>query len=65
MTGQMKCYDVIQKEVDEFVKQNNLYEGGNSWPNINLRAYSSYLHENNIAKEEITPELVEKFIIKK
>lgn len=64
MNGQTKYYDIIQKEVDEFVKFNDLYEGGRAWPNVNLRAYSSYLHENNLSKEAITPELVEKFVIK-
>ena len=64
MTEQTKYYDTIQKEIDEFMDLNDLYEGGRAWPNVNLRAYSSYLHENNISKEEITPELVKKFIIK-
>lgn len=64
MTNQTKSYDTIQKEIDEFVTFNDLYEGGRAWPNVNIRAYSLYLHENNISKEEITHELVEKFIIK-
>lgn len=61
MNGATKNYN--QTIVENFIKQCNPYKPSKS-PNIDLRAYARYIKENSLTADKITPEIMEKFMIK-
>ena len=62
MSGQRKNYSDYEKQINEYVKKHPPY--GKQEPlDIDLRAFSRYLKENNISSNEVTPEVINKFKI--
>ncbi len=64
MSGQRKNYKIIEEEINDYVETHNIY-GPHEPLNMDLRAYFRYVKENNLSSEEITPDIVEMFRIKK
>ena len=60
MSGQKKNYKMIEKQINEYVRTHNVY-GFHEPCNINLRALSNYMKENNLSNTDVTPEIVEMF----
>ena len=60
MSGQRKNYNDYKKQMDEYVKTHPPYAPSEPC-NIDLRALSRYVKENNISNSDITSEIVEKF----
>lgn len=61
MSGQMisrkqHIVDAFMKRVGPFKKHDPI--------NVDLRAYSKYIRENNIPTEKITPEIMNKFVVR-
>ncbi len=60
MSGQRKNYKMIEKQINEYVRTHNVY-GPHEPCDINLRALSNYMKENNLSNTDVTPEIVEMF----
>ena len=60
MSGQRKNYKMIEKQINEYVRTHNVY-GSHEPCNINLRALSNHMKENNLSNTDVTPEIVEMF----
>ena len=61
MNGQTSAFR--RAAAEKFISKNNPYQKREP-VNFDLRAYSSYVRENNLTARQITPQLLEKFIIK-
>lgn len=51
-----------QHIVDEFIKRVDPFKK-HAPINVDLRAYSRYIRENNIPTEKITPEIMNQFVV--
>lgn len=60
MSGQRKNYSEYKKQMEEYIRTHPPY-GPYEPLNIDLRALSRYMKENNISNRDVTPEIVEKF----
>ena len=60
MSGQRKNYDDYKKQMKEYIKTHPPYAPSEPC-NIDLRALSHYVKENNISSSDVTSEIVEKF----
>lgn len=61
MNGQMKSYNEKNLIATEFIRQNNPYEKKSSL-NFDLRRYASYVKENGLKADEITPKILSMFV---
>lgn len=61
MNGQTSAFRKATAE--KFISENNPYKKREPI-NFDLRAYSSYVRENNLTARQITPQILEKFIKK-
>ena len=61
MNGQTLYYNEKQDIVDKFVGKANIYEAITPFK-FDLRGYKKYLIENKIQNEDITQDMVEKFM---
>jgi len=60
MSGQRKNYNEYKKQMEDYVKTHPPYAPSEPC-NIDLRALSRYVKENNISSSDVTSEIVEKF----
>ena len=60
MSGQRKNYNEYKKQMEDYVKTHPPYAPSEPC-NIDLRALSRYVKENNISSNDVTSEIVEKF----
>ena len=60
MSGQRKNYSQYEKQINEYVKTHPPY-GQHEPLDVDLRALSRYVKDNNLSKRDVTPEIVEKF----
>lgn len=63
MTGQMKSYNEKKNIANEFIQKINPYETGKPLK-FDLRGYASYVKENRLTANEITPKLLDMFVKK-
>ena len=63
MNGQMKSYNEKKSIANEFIRQNNPYEKKPSL-NFDLRKYATYVKENGLKADEITPQIMNMFVKK-
>lgn len=61
MSGQRENYSEYKNEMDKYIKTHPPYAPSKPC-NVDLRAFSKYLKENGLSNEDITPEIVEKFL---
>lgn len=61
MSGQMKSFSEKMESVESYIRESNLYEKKPPLE-FDLREYDLYVRENNLSVEEITPEIMKKFI---
>lgn len=54
-------FEKKQKLVDEFLKNNNVYEP-KTFENFDMHAYSKYIRDNNLSSEDITFEIMNMFV---
>ena len=64
MSGQRKNYSLYEKQMNEYIRTHPPYAPHEPL-NVDLRALSRYMTENNISNQDVTPEIVEKFELKK
>ena len=61
MSGQMKSFKEKRESVDAYIRESNLYE--KKLPlKFDMRAYELYVRENNLGVDEISPEIMKKFM---
>ena len=61
MNGQMKSYSEKKLIANEFIQRNNPYKKGPSLK-FDLRGYASYVRENGLKANEITPKILNMFV---
>ena len=60
MSGQRKSYSEHKREMEEYLRKYNIY-GPHEPCDVNLRALSNFMKENNLSNTDVTPEIVEMF----
>lgn len=61
MSGQRKNYSEYKNEMDEYIRTHPSYAPSKPC-NVDLRAFSKYVKDNGLSNEDVTPEMVEKFV---
>lgn len=60
MSGQRKNYSEYEKQINEYVRTHPPYAPHEPL-DVDLRALSRYIKENNLSNRDVTPEIVEMF----
>lgn len=61
MSGQMKSFSEKRESVEAYIRESNLYEKKPSLK-FDMRSYELYVRENNLGVDEITPEIMKRFV---